>query len=684
MAPRSSFRKDATPRRFLLPAAMRCLRRALSFDLSTATALAVVTTLLPAPMTAQAPRGIPSDSIVKLAADPARTGSMSTLMLLDALDASIEADGTGRRTYRVAMQVLQASAVAASGERRFSWQPSRQDLVLDWARVLRPDGTVISDKPSTDQTGDVTAQMQNPMYVDSRTRRISLAGVAVNTIIDVQYTITDRAPWRAGDFMIPWSLSPPAPVHTSQLRVSVPESFSPRILEQNLTFKRAERVENGRRVMEWRVAQPRIVRPEPFAADSDGVRMSVAVSAPDEWSDVTRWYDELSRPGYALDATAAARADSVVRGSQSRADTLRALHRWIAQDIRYVSVSLGLGGYQPRTPTEVLRTGYGDCKDKTTLFVAAARRWGIDARPVLLHLNGVRSEQPVSITRFNHVIAAVAEAGGEYTFTDLTASTIPYGALPASYRGSFGVVVRADGDAETVRFPVRDADSTGTFIRLRGELSADGRMRLQVDDAPRGDNAWMLRTAFASPLDSARRATGLRVMSTAYLPEATADSLVVFNGLDFAQTVRVSAVLHNGRGARQAGPVWLLHLPTPYRQVAAAMSNSARELEARPRRLLPIDASRVIGARTMDVEYRVTLPEGWTAQLPAPINATSFFARYESSYRMEGRDLVMRRVLKGQGSGVHPPERIAEVVAWMRAVAVDDHEFITLTPAAPR
>lgn len=86
----------------------------------------------------------------------------------------------------------------------------------------------------------------------------------------------------------------------------------------------------------------------------------------------------------------------------------------------------------------------------------------------------------------------------------------------------------------------------------------------------------------------------------------------------------------------------------------------------------------------MDIEYRITLPEGWTAQLPAPINATSFFGRYESSYRMDGRDLIMRRLLKGQGAGVHPPERIAEVIAWMRAVAVDDHEFITLTPATPR
>jgi hypothetical protein len=596
------------------------------------------------------------------------------------MDAQIERDGSGRRTHRTVVHVLQQSAVNASAERRFSWQPSRQDLVLDWVRVLRPDGTVISNAPSTDQTGDATASMQNPIYVDSRTRRISLAGVAANTIVDVQYTVVDKSPWRAGDFLIAWQFSPPGPMRVSQLRVSVPGDFSPRIDESNLTMRRSEREEAGRKVYEWRVEQPPIVRPEPFASDSNDVRMSVTVSAPHSWNAVTTWYHNLAKDSYTLDAVSATRADSVVRGATSRTDTLRRLHKWIAQDLRYVSVSLGLGGFQPRSPLEVLNTGYGDCKDKTTLFVAAARRWGFDARAVLLNLNGGRDSRPVAINRFNHAIAAIAGPNDSYTFTDLTAGHIPYGEIPVSYRGAFGVVIRPDGSADEVQFPQRAADSTGSVVRIVATLRADGRMTMRIDDTPRGDNAWAMRAAFSQPLDSARRATGLRSIATSYLPESSADSLQVFNGLDFTQPARVQAVLSNGRGARPAGPVWLLHLPLAYRQVAASASNTARELSALPERKMPIDASRVIGARIMQVEYRVTLPEGWRAQLPAAVSTSSFFARYESSYRMDGRDLVMRRVLRGEGEGVHPPQRIVEVIAWMQAVAADDIEFITLTP----
>ncbi len=621
---------------------------------------------------------------MRTAVDSARSGDVGIVMLLDAMDVSLEADGRSSRTHRNVVQVMRQSAVSGAGERRFTWQPGRQGFTLDWVRVLRPDGTVLSNAPSTDQTGDATASMQNPIYVDNRTRRISIAGIAPNTIVDVQYTIVDSAPWRPGDFHIAWAFTPPGPLRTSQLRLSVPSDFTPRIAERNLTFRRAERDAGDRRLYEWRAETPAIVRPEPFAADSDGVRMGLELSAPQPWDSVSQWYAHLVSSQMQIDAAVAGKLDSVVRNARSRADTLRALHRWIAQDLRYVSVSLGLGGYQPRSPAEVLTTGYGDCKDKATLFVAAARRWGIAARPVLLNLSGVRNMNAVTIAQFNHAIAAVPNDAGGYTFTDLTAATIPYGALPASYRGSYGLVVRPDGSAETVRFPERAIDSVGTFTTMHGVLDSTGRMDMVVEDAPRGDNAWATRAAFAAPLDSARRAQGLRALASRYLPESTGDSLQVFDGLDFSATPFMRAVLHDGRGARPAGPVWLLHLPQPYTQIAGGAAGTGRELAAQPRRRTPIDADKVVGRRTVDVEYRVTLPAGWTAQLPPNVTATSFFARYESSYRMEGRDLVLHRVIRGTGAGVQAPERVAEIVAWMQSVAADAHEFITLTPAAPQ
>ena len=72
----------------------------------------------------------------------------------------------------------------------------------------------------------------------------------------------------------------------------------------------------------------------------------------------------------------------------------------------------------------MIRTGFGDCKDKATLFVAALRHLGLSAYPVLLSSRGAVERQLPTIKQFDHEIAAVSTGAG-YTYTDLTAAVVP-------------------------------------------------------------------------------------------------------------------------------------------------------------------------------------------------------------------------------------------------------------------
>src|SRR5436309_16112666 len=75
--------------------------------------------------------------------------------------------------------------------------------------------------------------------------------------------------------------------------------------------------------------------------------------------------------------------------------------------ICYVSLSLGLGGYLPRLPAQVVESRYGDCKDKATLFIAMARAMGVHAFPVLLSSNGNADSTVPTVQQFDHMIAAI-------------------------------------------------------------------------------------------------------------------------------------------------------------------------------------------------------------------------------------------------------------------------------------
>ena len=125
--------------------------------------------LLPVPtLGAQAPvispAGDPSvraDSIYKLAVNPADFPEDAFLYLFDDGVVRLGADGRGTRTYRQVIQILKQSAVASLSERRLGYAPDHEKFTLNWARVVRPTGEIVSDKPAQMQESDVAAATAN-------------------------------------------------------------------------------------------------------------------------------------------------------------------------------------------------------------------------------------------------------------------------------------------------------------------------------------------------------------------------------------------------------------------------------------------------------------------------------------------------------------------------------------------
>ncbi|HZA98916.1 MAG TPA: DUF3857 and transglutaminase domain-containing protein, partial [Gemmatimonadales bacterium] len=383
--------------------------------------------LLTQPAWPQAPRitaaGDPSvraDTIYQLAVDPRLHPDASVVLLLDDGVVRFETDGTGTRTYRQVTQILTADAVEDYAEHEFSYAPAHQVLTVNWIRVVRPDGTVVSEAPTQVQEADVPASLNDPVYSDTKVRRYSLSGVAPGMIVDWSYTLEELKPFLPGDFTAHWSIHTGRLTRRSRYVVDLPASLKPHLLERNLTFKRRESVSRGRRIYVWATREVPRVEPEDFMADSTGVFMSIGLAGPLTWQAIGSWYADLSRDRYTLDLGLRQKIRRLLADTRTAEDTLRAVQRWVAQDIRYVSIALGLGGYQPRTPVDVVTTGYGDCKDKATLFVAAARYLGFRAYPVLL--NGGERVEPAlpSLAQFNHAIAVVERADGRI-YTDLTA-----------------------------------------------------------------------------------------------------------------------------------------------------------------------------------------------------------------------------------------------------------------------
>jgi transglutaminase-like putative cysteine protease len=634
---------------------------------------------------AQAPKisskGDPSvrdDTIYKKAVKPADHPEESAIYLLDDGVIAVEPDGRYRETFRQVVQVLREESVEGAAEHSFSWEPGHQKLTLNWIRVLSADGKVLAAKPAQTQVSDVPAEMGNPVYSNRRVMRVSLAKVAVGTIVDYSYTREELKPYRPGDWYQSWSVSTGMGVQRSRLIVDAPTAMPLSIIERNLNFARKEEVKGARTVRTWATGDLARIKGEAYMPDSGNAGiMSLAMASKATWKDIGAWYAGLARDRYVVTPDVAAKIAELVKGARSRDDSIKAIHKWVAQDIRYVSLSLGIGGYQPRKVSEIVRTGFGDCKDKATLFVAALGHLGITAYPVLLNADGGVNRALPSKDQFDHAIAAVPGPNG-YVFTDLTADLYPYGQLGLSEQGEFALVVKPDGSVDEATMP--DVPPTANFSRdlITGTLDTAGTLTLRFETEMGGTQQGGLRKTFFSPFDSTQRSRFVGGVAGALLKGSTGDSLVLFNGKDLGAKPQFSIRLTKRSVLTHSGDTELFTLPiTPPED----MANSAAQLEGRGARVFAIDARKVIGRVTGNTALRITLPEGWKVRLPRTVTADSPFGTYSAVYEQVGREFRLTRSLTGK-TGVYPKERMGDLIAWMRTVGSDDAKFVVIERGA--
>jgi transglutaminase-like putative cysteine protease len=635
--------------------------------------------LLMASLRAQAPvitpAGDPSvknDTIYKLAVKPEDYPDQSYVFLLDDGVLRFEADGRGTRTYRQVVQILQQDAVEDWAEQSFSYTSGREKLTINWIRVLKPDGAVISDKPTHEQESLSQVAMEAPVYSDAKVHHVSLGGVAPGTLIDYSYTVERLKPVMPGDFYSGWSVTTSHLVRRSRLIVDVPVSMTPRIQENNLHFPRRVAEAHGRRVYTWATADVPKLEVEPYFAVPNSLFVGIDVSGPIGWADIGHWYADLSRDRYQDTPDLVARLADVERGARSGEDSLHQLYRWVAQDFRYVSLSLGIGGYQPRLPASVLQTKYGDCKDKATLFITLARRMGFKAYPVLLNSDGSADSTLPSVSQFDHMIAAVERPGG-YLYLDLTAELTPFGQLPPSEQGGFAVIVHPDGRSENVTLPADSVAANQHEMRIDGEITAAGLFNGHYIETGTGRQQYGLRNAFSSSFTDTQRSRLARQLATGVFPGATGDSLEIFDGRDLNAVPRVAVAIHNGRAASASAGTSIVNLPIK----DYASDDLIGSLQDHIPRKYPIDVADVVGPIVAISELNLTLPEGWHARLPPNVSATSAFGSYTAQYAQNGRVLHVTRRISG-AKGTEPGDHVKALIAWLQSVSQDDVRFIVI------
>ena len=437
----------------------------------------------------------PSYSYDQLALDPERLAALDEegidfVYRLFRTEIHLRADGDVEERKTIVRVLRNRNAVREFGD-GYAWVDAHSDrATIEQAYSLLPSGERIEVAPEAIQ---LTPDDEDRIFTDFFEMTIPFSGLVPKamTVLVVHYLHDSEA------FPLPWSriLRPQNahPLERFEVEVTWDAGVAPPAWRSDMPDLACR--EDGTRGLSCRASDLPPFEGDPQINYSDRVP-SLVIAEPVTWAELVRQETGLFQRAMEEHPSLARIAAELTEGASSPEERVARIHRFVVQDVRYLGLEHGLGGIIPRPTHVTLSRRFGDCKDKTALFVDLARRVGLDAYAVLTSTQRENLDKlllPAS-SYFNHMIACVRLPGpeGHELCLDLTD---PYSSYQSLSRGAQGAI-RLDVRQETEAPRHLPADDYGWVMSVTAEhrLKPNGDFESETTRSFAGHNASWVRS----------------------------------------------------------------------------------------------------------------------------------------------------------------------------------------------
>lgn len=198
------------------------------------------------------------------------------------------------------------------------------------------------------------------------------------------------------------------------------------------------------------------------------------------WQGFGAWIHSLLKGQQELSPEFKAQLHAMTDTCRTDRSKVEVIYNYLAQTTRYVSIQLGIGGWQPFPASEVCRTGFGDCKGLTNYLCAMLHEVGVPANYVV-----IRNDQRHLITefpsnQFNHAIAQVP-LPGDTLWLECTASAfVPLGYVHENIAGNDALLIDDNG-GHLVKVPAYTPEQNVSYNKARVTLQDDGSAKVDAN-----------------------------------------------------------------------------------------------------------------------------------------------------------------------------------------------------------
>lgn len=197
----------------------------------------------------------------------------------------------------------------------------------------------------------------------------------------------------------------------------------------------------------------------------------------DTWKNFGRWQYGLLEGRDELPEVMKRKVHELTDALPTKREKIARLYQYLYDNTRYVSIQLGIGGYQPVKASEVVTNGFGDCKGLSNYMVSLLREIGIPAIYAAISTTHAQllSDFP-NLNQLNHAIVAVPMEK-DTLWLECTNARIPLGYVHDDIAGHDAVLITSDG-GKVVRLPHYADTANVQKSEIKMTVAATGRVQM--------------------------------------------------------------------------------------------------------------------------------------------------------------------------------------------------------------
>lgn len=327
-------------------------------------------------------------------------------------------------------------------------------------------------------------------------------------------------------------------------------------------------------------------------------------------------------------------ANRITRDISDPRQQASAIYEWVNKNIRYLLVFLDRGGWIPHDASQIVKNGYGDCKDYTILIKTLLKVKGIESYPVIIRSDMTEWIPDVAAPSFfNHAILYIPSID---LFADATAPNTRLGLIPQTIVGKQGFL--AGEQTGVIKTPGDRPGENEVLSDIAVTYAPDGGMKALSKNTYRGRSEILFRPMFAGGQSAGSSEFFVKAMLAYYGLEGTGRFSKIGNPFKVGEPfeVEMEVDLESPSAFLAKGSI-----PLP---IAVNLLNMIElgKLTVEEKRVTNL----VVGASHLQENFILKFPESVKITVvPAPVNFVNAAGMFRSEFKIEGNSIRVTREL---------------------------------------